>query len=105
MPHLAARHPRAAGSTRNGAPQTAAASSEHEISSRWRASFPWSRKAPLMISLKPGAHVHLIGIAGTAMSALAGLLQTEGYRVTGSDAGIYPPISTLLADLGISVTE
>ena len=58
-----------------------------------------------MIALKPGAHVHLIGIAGTAMSALAGLLQGEGYRVTGSDAGIYPPISTLLAELAVPVFE
>ena len=58
-----------------------------------------------MIVLKPGAHIHLVGIAGTAMSALAGLLQGEGYRVTGSDSGIYPPISTLLADLGIPVFE
>ena len=58
-----------------------------------------------MIVPRPGAHIHLIGIAGTAMSALAGLLQEQGYRVTGSDAGIYPPISTLLAELRIPVTE
>ena len=58
-----------------------------------------------MIALKPGANIHLVGIAGTAMSALAGLLQGEGYRVTGSDAGIYPPISTLLDELGIAVVE
>ena len=58
-----------------------------------------------MIAPKPGAHIHLIGIAGTAMSALAGLLQGEGYRVTGSDAGVYPPISTLLAELRIQVYE
>jgi len=58
-----------------------------------------------MIAPKPGAHIHLIGIAGTAMSALAGLLQDQGYRVTGSDAGIYPPISTLLAELEVAVFE
>jgi UDP-N-acetylmuramate: L-alanyl-gamma-D-glutamyl-meso-diaminopimelate ligase len=58
-----------------------------------------------MIAPKPGAHIHLIGIAGTAMSALAGLLQEGGYRVTGSDAGIYPPISTLLGELGVPVFE
>ena len=48
---------------------------------------------------KPGAHIHLIGIGGTAMGALAGLLQDAGYRVTGSDAEVYPPISTLLEQL------
>ena len=58
-----------------------------------------------MIPPRPGAHIHLSGIGGTAMSALAGLLQEEGYRVTGSDAGIYPPVSTLLAGLGIPVFE
>ena len=56
-----------------------------------------------MIPLQPGAHIHLSGIGGTAMSALAGLLQEEGYCVTGSDTEIYPPVSTLLADLGIPV--
>ncbi|MBI2816835.1 MAG: UDP-N-acetylmuramate:L-alanyl-gamma-D-glutamyl-meso-diaminopimelate ligase [Acidobacteria bacterium] len=58
-----------------------------------------------MIAPKPGAHIHLIGVAGTAMSALAGLLKARGYRVTGSDAGIYPPISTLLHELGIAVFD
>jgi UDP-N-acetylmuramate: L-alanyl-gamma-D-glutamyl-meso-diaminopimelate ligase len=56
-----------------------------------------------MIPPKPGARIHLIGVAGTAMGALAGLLQESGYRVTGSDAEIYPPVSTLLEQLGISV--
>jgi UDP-N-acetylmuramate: L-alanyl-gamma-D-glutamyl-meso-diaminopimelate ligase len=47
-------------------------------------------------------HVHVIGIAGSAMSPLAGMLRESGYRVTGSDAGVYPPASTLLESLGIS---
>jgi UDP-N-acetylmuramate: L-alanyl-gamma-D-glutamyl-meso-diaminopimelate ligase len=46
-------------------------------------------------------HYHLIGIAGTAMGSLAGLLQQAGHRVTGSDEGVYPPMSTLLDGLGI----
>jgi UDP-N-acetylmuramate: L-alanyl-gamma-D-glutamyl-meso-diaminopimelate ligase len=46
-------------------------------------------------------HVHVIGIAGSAMSPLAGMLRESGYRVTGSDAGVYPPASTLLESLGI----
>ena len=58
-----------------------------------------------MSSLPPGAHIHLVGVAGTAMGSLAGLLQTAGYRVTGSDTEIYPPISTQLAELNIPVRE
>jgi UDP-N-acetylmuramate: L-alanyl-gamma-D-glutamyl-meso-diaminopimelate ligase len=50
-------------------------------------------------------HVHLIGICGTAMASLAGMLQLRGYRVTGSDAAAYPPMSDLLKSLGIPVGE
>ncbi len=46
-------------------------------------------------------HYHLIGIAGTAMGSLAGLLREKGHRVTGSDKGVYPPMSTQLDALGI----
>ena len=46
-------------------------------------------------------HYHLIGIAGTAMASLAGLLRARGDRVTGSDQGVYPPMSLMLDDLGI----
>ncbi len=56
-----------------------------------------------MIPPDPGARIHLIGVAGTAMGALAGLLQESGYRVTGSDAEIYPPVSTLLEQLRVPV--
>ena len=58
-----------------------------------------------MIPPNPGARIHLIGVAGTAMGALAGLLQEAGYRVTGSDAEIYPPVSTLLEQLRIPVSS
>ena len=47
-------------------------------------------------------HIHVIGIGGSAMSPLAGMLRESGYRVTGSDAGVYPPASTFLEELGIS---
>jgi UDP-N-acetylmuramate: L-alanyl-gamma-D-glutamyl-meso-diaminopimelate ligase len=50
-------------------------------------------------------HYHLIGIAGTAMASLAGLLRTSGHRVTGSDSGVYPPMSELLRDLGIDYAD
>lgn len=46
-------------------------------------------------------HIHIIGIAGSAMSPLAGMLKESGYCVTGSDAGVYPPASTFLDKLGI----
>jgi UDP-N-acetylmuramate: L-alanyl-gamma-D-glutamyl-meso-diaminopimelate ligase len=47
-------------------------------------------------------HVHIIGIGGSAMAPLAGMLREHGFRVTGSDSGVYPPASTLLDSLGIS---
>jgi UDP-N-acetylmuramate: L-alanyl-gamma-D-glutamyl-meso-diaminopimelate ligase len=46
-------------------------------------------------------HIHMIGIGGSAMAPLAGMLRERGYKVTGSDAGVYPPSSTLLESLGI----
>ena len=50
-------------------------------------------------------HIHLIGICGSAMASLAGMLQTRGYRVTGSDAAAYPPMSDLLHALGIAIKD
>src|SRR6266702_2233237 len=50
-------------------------------------------------------HIHLIGICGTAMASLAGLLQLRGHRITGSDKAAYPPMSDLLRELGIPVME
>ena len=48
-------------------------------------------------------HYHLIGICGTAMASLAGMLQSRGYKVTGSDQNVYPPMSTQLEALGIEI--
>ena len=48
-------------------------------------------------------HIHLLGICGTGMAALAGILQEQGYRVSGSDEHAYPPMSTFLEGLGIRV--
>jgi UDP-N-acetylmuramate: L-alanyl-gamma-D-glutamyl-meso-diaminopimelate ligase len=50
-------------------------------------------------------HYHLIGICGTAMAALAGMLQARGHHVDGSDENVYPPMSTMLASLGIEVKQ
>ncbi|MFH7321070.1 UDP-N-acetylmuramate:L-alanyl-gamma-D-glutamyl-meso-diaminopimelate ligase [Desulfurivibrio sp. D14AmB] len=50
-------------------------------------------------------HVHLMGIGGTGMAALAGMLQSAGMRVSGSDQRVYPPMSDYLAETGIEVME
>ena len=49
--------------------------------------------------------VYLIGIGGAAMAPLAGMLAERGYRVSGSDVGVYPPASTLLKKMGIRWQE
>ena len=48
-------------------------------------------------------NIYLIAICGTGMAALAGLLKKAGHNVTGSDANIYPPMSTLLSNTGIKI--
>src|SRR5436190_4365555 len=48
-------------------------------------------------------HYHLIGICGTAMASLAGMLQARGHSITGSDENVYPPMSTMLESLGIKI--
>jgi len=50
-------------------------------------------------------HIHLIGICGTAMASLAGMLKQRGFQVTGSDAAAYPPMSDFLRELNIPVAQ
>ncbi len=50
-------------------------------------------------------HYHLIGICGTAMASLAGMLVAQGHRVTGSDENVYPPMSLELERLKIPVSH
>src|SRR5438093_5925827 len=50
-------------------------------------------------------YYHLIGICGTAMASLAGMLQARGHRVTGSDENVYPPMSTMLEAIGIQILK
>lgn len=50
-------------------------------------------------------HIHILGIGGTFMSALALIAREAGHTVTGCDANCYSPVSDLLADKGISWTE
>jgi UDP-N-acetylmuramate: L-alanyl-gamma-D-glutamyl-meso-diaminopimelate ligase len=47
--------------------------------------------------------VHFVGICGTAMASVAAALKHRGLAVTGSDQGVYPPMSTFLAEQGIEV--
>ena len=53
----------------------------------------------------PPQHVHFIAIGGTGMGSLAGLLKARGLTVTGSDRGLYPPMSTALQRWKIPVHE
>lgn len=50
-------------------------------------------------------HIHILGICGTFMGSLAVLAKELGYRVTGSDANVYPPMSTQLEAQGIALTQ
>lgn len=52
-----------------------------------------------------GKHVHLIGVCGTAMASLAGMLRARGYRVTGSDTAAYPPMCDQLRAMEIAILE
>jgi UDP-N-acetylmuramate: L-alanyl-gamma-D-glutamyl-meso-diaminopimelate ligase len=50
-------------------------------------------------------HVHILGICGTFMGGVAALARAAGFTVTGSDRNVYPPMSTQLEALGITLTE
>ncbi|MDR1044630.1 MAG: Mur ligase domain-containing protein [Candidatus Adiutrix sp.] len=52
-----------------------------------------------------GLKVHLVGIAGVAMTALAGLLAEAGAEISGSDRGIYPPMSDILKEMRVDFRE
>ena len=50
-------------------------------------------------------HIHILGICGTFMGGVAALAREAGHRVTGCDAGVYPPMSDQLRALGIELIE
>jgi UDP-N-acetylmuramate: L-alanyl-gamma-D-glutamyl-meso-diaminopimelate ligase len=50
-------------------------------------------------------HVHILGIAGTFMGGIAAIAKAAGFRVTGSDLNVYPPMSTQLSALGIDYVQ
>jgi UDP-N-acetylmuramate: L-alanyl-gamma-D-glutamyl-meso-diaminopimelate ligase len=51
------------------------------------------------------AHLHILGICGTFMGGLAAIAREAGFRVTGCDANVYPPMSEQLRALGIDLVE
>lgn len=57
------------------------------------------------MELTQNSHIHLMGICGTGMAGLAGLLKEKGFYVTGSDQNMYPPMSNYIKTLGIKVME
>ena len=50
-------------------------------------------------------HIHILGIGGTFMGGVAAIAKTAGFRVTGSDLNVYPPMSTQLQALGIEFVQ
>jgi len=50
-------------------------------------------------------HIHILGICGTFMGGIAAIAKQSGYRVTGCDANVYPPMSTQLEAMGIELIE
>lgn len=50
-------------------------------------------------------HIHILGICGTFMGSLALLARSLGHTVTGSDANVYPPMSTQLENAGVTIAE
>ncbi|MGM0576999.1 MAG: UDP-N-acetylmuramate--L-alanine ligase [Myxococcota bacterium] len=64
-----------------------------------------ARRGPPPVDWRTVGRVHLMGICGSAMGAFAGMLRRQGFEVRGSDRGAYPPMSTLLRDMGVQVME
>lgn len=58
-----------------------------------------------MLKVVPGSKIYLMGICGTGMAALAGLLDDQGFIVCGSDSAFYPPMSCVLEELRIPVYQ
>src|SRR3989344_1580434 len=72
-----------------------------------------TRHAPPAVTCRPVCfaglrlfmHIHVLGICGTFMGSLAVLAKELGHHVTGSDANVYPPMSTQLEAQGIELTQ
>jgi UDP-N-acetylmuramate: L-alanyl-gamma-D-glutamyl-meso-diaminopimelate ligase len=57
------------------------------------------------VTKKEPQHLHFLGICGTAMGSVASALRERGFRITGSDENVYPPMSIFLQKKGIALTE
>ncbi len=62
-------------------------------------------KAEHFILRSVSLHIHILGICGTFMGGIAVIARQAGHKVTGCDAGAYPPMSVQLSSLGIELTE
>ncbi|HXI35619.1 MAG TPA: Mur ligase domain-containing protein, partial [Burkholderiales bacterium] len=51
------------------------------------------------------SHLHILGICGTFMGGVAAIAKAAGWRVTGCDANVYPPMSEQLQALGIELIQ
>src|SRR6185437_1976306 len=91
----------------HGSPDAHAAARRTRPPFRTRRPWPAARnsRTGLRTVMNAPRHIHLLGIAGSAMAPVAGMLRERGFRVTGSDVGVYPPASTLLDSLGIPWNE
>jgi UDP-N-acetylmuramate: L-alanyl-gamma-D-glutamyl-meso-diaminopimelate ligase len=58
-----------------------------------------------MNTMSKPKHIHILGICGTFMGGIAAIAKQSGYRVTGCDANVYPPMSTQLIEQGIELIE
>jgi UDP-N-acetylmuramate: L-alanyl-gamma-D-glutamyl-meso-diaminopimelate ligase len=50
-------------------------------------------------------HIHFMGVCGTGMAAMAGMLKSQGFQVSGADNHVYPPMSDFLARAGIAIQD
>lgn len=53
--------------------------------------------------MKHVQHLHVLGVCGTAMAAITSLAKTKGWKVTGSDSNVYPPMSDYLQNMGVKI--
>jgi UDP-N-acetylmuramate: L-alanyl-gamma-D-glutamyl-meso-diaminopimelate ligase len=65
----------------------------------------WPHQLFEQLTMPPTSKFHFTGICGTAMGAVAAAMKQRGFIVTGSDAGIYPPMSDFLRGQGITLSE
>lgn len=63
------------------------------------------RQAPAPVDWSAVRKVHVMGVCGSAMGAMARMLRKRGFEVRGSDRGAYPPMSTILAQEGVHIYE